>query len=580
MPFLRNLLATIVGLFIFSGIVFAGFFVVFAATASSGDEVPVVKENSVLYLPLTGMVVEQKIEDPFADLIGDAPKQVGLRETIKAIEAAGDDDRIKGIYIETKYLQASSASLQEIRDALILFKESGKFIYGYGEYMSESDYYLTSTADSVFLNPESSFEFNGLSANLMFYKGFFDKLDIEPVIFRVGTFKSFVEPYTRTEMSEENRKQYSELLNSVYNQYLTEVATSRNMEVDALREISDGMKITFAEDAQELGLVDVVDYEDVVKDVMRGRLGLKEGKDIKFMKVADYAKVVKANLGTSSERIAVIVADGTIVPSGGDGSVGGEQFARYIRKARKDKKVKAIVLRINSPGGSLLGSDMIWREVMLTKGVKPIIASMGGVAASGGYYMAMAADTIVAQPNTITGSIGIFSMLFNFEKFFDNKLGLTHDAVGTGDYSDFITVTREMTPYEKDMMQRGVEEGYRTFTTKVAEGRGMAVEDVLEVAEGRVWSGAQAKERGLVDVLGSYDDAIELAAVAADMEEYSLRVYPVQKPFFEKLMQDLGGQTRNIFGKDHILAQYEKQLQALKELEGIQARMPGDLVIK
>jgi protease-4 len=578
--FFINLLATITGLFLFCLIGFFLLIGIIGAIASSGDEVPVVKENSVLYLPLAGVMVEQVIENPFEELVGESAAQLGVMEVVKAINSAKDDDNIKGIYIETKYLQSSYAVLQEVRDALIAFKESGKFIYAYGEYMSESDYYVASVADSIFLNPEGMLEFNGMAANIMFFKGMFDKLEIEPVVFRVGQYKSFVEPYTRKDMSDENREQYSELLNSIYDFYLQNVAASRGLDVAELEKISDGMLVQFPEDAERFGLVNKVLYEDEVKDLMKKKLAIDTKKDVTFIDISDYMKTAKSS-SIGKDRIAVIVANGDIVPSASDDEgIGGEQFAQHIRKAREDKNIKAIVLRINSPGGSILGSDLIWREVMLTKGVKPIIASMGGVAASGGYYIAMAADTIVAQPNTITGSIGIFSILFNVENFLDNKLGLTNDVVGTGNHSDFITVTREYTPYEKEFMQNGVNEGYRTFTSKVAEGRNMPIEAVLEIAGGRVWTGLQAKENGLVDVLGDYNDAIEIAAKSAGIADYSVKMYPVQKPFFEKLMSDLGGQTRTFFVKDHILANYEKQLKSLQRLEGIQARMPGELIIE
>ncbi len=578
MNFLKNVLATIVGLLLFVGLSFGLLFIV--VLASSSDEVPTVKNKSVLYVPLSGVVVEQVIENPFNEILGDAVTQLDIRSIINSIEAAKTDEKIEGIYIETKFIQASFASLQEIRDAILDFKESGKFVYAYGEYISEADYYVASAADSVFLNPEGSLEFNGLSANIMFYKGLFDKLEIKPVIFRVGQFKSYVEPYTRKDMSEENKLQYSELLNSVYDFYLSEVSLTRNIDASILEDISDNMKINYAQDAADYGLIDQVVYEDEVKAKLRKKLDVEEDRKINFMGISKYAQVVKSKVEGKKEKIAIIVANGAIVPSGDDESVGGEQYARYIREAREDDNIKAIVLRVNSPGGSLLGSDMIWREVMLTKGVKPIITSMAGVAASGGYYIAMATDTIVAQPNTITGSIGIFSMLVNMEEFLDNKIGITHDVVGTGEYSDFITVTREFTPYENEVMQQSVERGYKTFTTKVAEGRGMAVEDVLAIAGGRVWSGLQAKENGLVDVLGSYDDAIAIAAAKAGVEEYSLAMYPRQKPFLEKLMSDLGNQSGSILGKDHILAKYEQQLKALKQLQGIQARMPGELIIE
>lgn len=579
--FFINLLATFTGLVIFSILALFVFIGFIGVLASSGDEVPMVKQNSVLYLPMSGVLVEQVIENPIAEAFGESPGQLALREVLRAIDVAKTDENIKGIYIETKFLQSSLAALQEVRDALAAFKESGKFVYAYGDYVSESDYYVASVADSIFLNPEGQLEFNGLAATIMFYKGLFDKLEIEPIVFRVGQYKSFVESYTRTDMSEENRLQYKELLNSIYDHYLKNVAESRGMEVAELERISDGMLVQFPEDAEKLGLVNKVSYEDEVKDLMKDKLAIDAADDIEFIAMKDYIKVAKSTLESKKDKIALVVANGAIVPSAGDDeAIGGEQFAKHIRDAREDKNVKAIVLRINSPGGSLLGSELIWREVMLTKGVKPIIASMGGVAASGGYYIAMAADTIVAQPNTITGSIGIFSILFNVENFMDNKLGLTHDVVGTGDYSDFITITRAYTPYEMAFMQGSVDKGYRTFTNKVAEGRDMSIEEVLAVAGGRVWTGTQAKENGLVDVLGTYNDAIKLAADAAGLEEYSLKMYPQQKPFFEKLMEDLGGQTRSIFAKDHILAPYEKQLKSLKELEGVQARMPGELIIK
>lgn len=581
MAFLQNLLATLTGLFIFSILGIIILFAVMGAVAASGDEVPTVKDNSVLYMSLSGVLVEQEIDNPFAGIFKEST-QFGLTEAINAIQVAKKDEKIKGIYIETKHMGASFSSRQEVRDALLDFKKSGKFVYAYGEYMSEGDYYIASVADEIYLNPQGALEFNGLAVNIMFYKGLFDKLAIEPVIFRPTSnkFKSFVEPFIRKNNSEASKLQYSELLNSIYDFYLKNVADSRGIDQTELEKISDGMLVNSPSDAKKFGLVSQVAYEDVLKDVLRDSLGVEEGKNISYISWKNYAKVVKSEQEYSRDKIAVIVADGAIYQSAGEEvGVGGEQFARYIRMARKDKKVKAIVLRVNSPGGSLTGSDMIWREVMLTKGVKPIIASMSGVAASGGYYISMAADTIVAQPNTITGSIGIFSMLYNFEAFLDEKLGLTHDVVGTGDHSDFITVTRPFTEYESMVMQSGVDKGYLTFTSKAAEGRGMTLEEVQAVAEGRVWTGLQAKENGLVDVLGSYEDALNLASDAAGIEDYSLKIYPHQKPFFEKLVQDLTGQAQSYFSQDDILALYKKQLKTLKEMQGIQARMPAEIEI-
>lgn len=581
MAFLRNLLATLVGLFIFF---ILGFFIlmgVVTAIGSSEDQIPTVKDNAILYIPLSGVLVEQAIENPLEEILGDELSQLALIDAVGAIRAAKEDEKIKGIYIETKHLVASFSSLQEIRDALLNFKESGKFVYAYGEYMSESDYYLASVADEIYLNPQGGLEFNGLAVSIMFYKGLFDKLAIEPVIFRPTSnkFKSFVESYIRKDISDESKLQYSELLNSVYDFYLENVAASRDMDKAKLEQISDGMLANFPADAQRLGLVSEVEYEDVIKDVMREDLGIKNDKDINYISWKKYAKVAKSGQTYSRDKIAVIVANGPIYQNSDTEGIGGEQFARYIREARKDKRVKAIVLRINSPGGSLMGSDMIWREVMLTKEVKPIIASMSGVAASGGYYIAMAADTIVAQPTTITGSIGIFSLLYNFENFLDGKLGLTYDVVGTGEYADFITVTRPFTEYENTVMQRGVDKGYLTFTSKAAEGRSMSLEDLQTVAAGRLWTGTQAKENGLIDVLGSYEDALQIAADAAGIETYSSKIYPQQKPFFERLMQEFAEQAQSYFYRNDILTPYREQLKTMKELEGIQARMPVEIKI-
>lgn len=541
-----------------------------------------VEDNSVLYLKLSGVLVERVPDDPFQDLFpASGPRLLSLIDLLNAIGEAKDDPKIKGVYIEPQYLRSGYASLQEVRDALIEFKESGKFIYTYGEYISESDYYVASVSDSVFLNPEGSLEFNGLSANVTFWKGLFDKLEIEPEIFRVGEFKSYVEPFQQKKMSEENRLQISELLNSVYGHYIKNVSASRGIQAQDLRAISDKLKVYLPEDAVEYGLVDRLAYEDEAKSLILDEVDESDFDDINFISFRRYAKTLKS--AYSKNRIAVIMASGEIVQSGPDEDViSGEKFAREIRKARESSSVKAIVLRVNSPGGSLTGSDMIWREVQLTKGVKPIIASMSNVAASGGYYISMLADTIVAQPNTITGSIGIFGMLFNLEKFLENKLGITHDVVNTGEYSDLITVTRPLNEFERQTIQKGVEKGYETFVRKAAEGRGLTIEEMKKIAGGRVWSGLQAKENGLIDVLGSFGDAIELAAGAAGLgDDYRVRLYPQQRPFIEQLMGRLSDEAdARILGfRSAYLAPYIENIESLTRLQGLQARMPGMIEI-
>ncbi len=577
MAFLRNLLATLVGLFIFS---VAGFFIFFTVlAAASADEIPKVEENSVLYFNMSGIMVDKAVDDPFYEVLSDRPTAHSLLDILAAIKSAKTDDRIKGLYLEPMYLSTGYASFQEIRDAVLDFKSTGKFVYAYSEYMSESDYYVASAADSVFINPTGAIEFNGLSANVTFYKGLFDKLEIEPEVFRVGAFKSYVEPYTRKEMSGENRLQYSDLLLSMYDTYLTNLSASIGKPVDELDDISYLMKVRLPKDAKEHGLIHKVGYEDELEFAIRVRLGLLPDEDIPFIDIKNYSQVVAAESKYSSNRVAVIVAQGDIV-MGGDEGIVGETFANEIKKARENNSVKAIVMRVNSGGGSMTASDMIWRELMLTKGKKPIVASMANAAASGGYYIAMAADTIIAQPNTITGSIGIFGLWFNFTKFLENKIGITHDVVKTGEYSDIYTVTRRLNSYERQIIQGTVEEGYETFTRKVAESRNMSQEDVKEIAEGRVWTGEQALENGLVDRLGSFDDAVQLAVQLADIEDnYRLNYYPKQKPFLQEFIDRMSSTIRTkLFTDpiDPILTQFER----VKNLQGIQARMSGDLEVR
>lgn len=583
MSFLRLVLATLVGLILFT---FLAFMLMLGTIgALSSGESPTVNANSVLYLNMSGPVDERVADDPFQEIFAQsAPMPIGLLDLLASIRAAATDDRIKGIYMENGFIGAGNASLQEIRDALVEFKESGKFIVSYGEYLSEADYYLASVADELYLNPEGFLEFNGYSANISFFKGTFEKLGIEPQIFRVGEFKSAVEPFMLKKMSDENRAQISSFINDMHAVYLDNVAQSRGIDRARLEEISNEMLVRLPEDAETLGLVTKLAYRDEVRAALRRQMGKDEDAKVKSIGFRDYKKAIDMeNDEVSENRVAVITATGEIVAGNGQPeNIGGDKFAREIRKARENKKVKAIVLRINSPGGSLTGSDVIWREIMLTKGVKPIIASMSDVAASGGYYIAMPCDTIVAQPNTITGSIGIFGMLFNFEHFLEDKLGITNDVVKTGKYSDIFTVTRELTPFEKEIIQNSVNKGYDTFTSKAASGRGMTVDQLKKYASGRVWTGRQAFENGLVDVLGSFDDAVALAAASAGIsDDYRVSYYPPKENMIDQLFKkgktelDAYAQARS-FG---LLAPYVKELKSLENMKGIQARMPYDIKI-
>lgn len=578
MTFFKNILASVIGLFAFSFIAIILILIIVSA-ASSGEGLPEVKSNSVLSIKMSGVLAERVVEDPIGKAFGNAPSQLGLVDVLKAIKAAKDDDRIRGIYINPMFIQAGQASLLEVRNAIFDFKKSGKFVMSYAEFMSESDFLVASTADSLIVNPEGFMELNGLSVNVTFFKGMFDKLDIEPEIFRVGQYKSYVEPFIRKTLSEENRLQISERLESMNNVYLNAVSENLNYSYADLENASNQMLVRSPADAESIGLITKVGYEDEIKNAIREELGIDDGDDINFISIKSYAKTVIESY--SSNKIAVIVANGEITSGSPEDGVGGDQFAEEIRKAREDDGVKAIVLRINSPGGSVTASEQIWRELMLTKGKKPIIASMSNVAASGGYYIAAPCDTIMAQPNTITGSIGIFSILFNFGDFLENKAGITNESVGTGEYSDIFTVTRSLSTAERAIFQTRIEKGYDTFIKRVSEGRNMSKEEVLKVASGRVWTGEQALGNGLVDILGSYDDAIALAADKAGIsDDYLIRYYPEQKDFLEQVLASLEEMDASILSNStNIFTPYIDKMEMLKNMEGPQARMIGDVEI-
>ncbi|WP_258104013.1 signal peptide peptidase SppA [Marinoscillum sp. MHG1-6] len=576
MAFLRNLLATLVGLTIFCVL----FIAIISGIAASSDAVMPVESNSVLSIRLSGPIMERTIENPLAQVFGDAPVPLDIRDVLASIRSAKTDANIKGIYLEAGFPQAGQSTLLEIRNAILDFKESEKFVYAYGEYVSERDYLVVSAADTLFVNPEGMIEFNGLSVTMTFFKGLFDKLNIEPEIFRVGDYKSAVEPFLRKSMSEENRLQLNELIASIHDTYLD--ATSVNIDVnkDELKTISDELLVRNPQQAAERGLITATGYRDEIGAVLRSKLGIDADEKIKFVSVERYAKTLGENT-ENKNKIAVIIAEGEIVMGGDEEQIVGLAFAEEIRKAREDDEVKAVVLRVNSPGGSLTASEIIWRELVLTREVKPVIASMSNVAASGGYFISAPCDVIVAQPNTITGSIGIYGIMFNFGDFLDSKLGITHDRVSTGDFSDIMTVTRSLTPEERQIIQEEVENGFDTFVQRVSEGRSMSREEVLKVAGGRVWSGQQAYEHGLVDVLGSYEDAINIAAEKAGIgNDYDLIYFPKSKEFLERLLEDMGEVKNDLFEmKENPLSPYLQNIESLQRMKGLQARMPGELQV-
>ncbi|MFC3415688.1 signal peptide peptidase SppA [Algoriphagus hitonicola] len=588
MKFLGNVLAVIVGLFVFSILSFLLFFGVIGIIAASSDEEVSLEKNTVLHLNLNGRtLVERTSEDDF-DLAGfgnpfGQDMSAGLINLKKAIEEAKTNENIKGIYLNTGMIFAGQANLLELREALEDFKTSGKFIIAYDEIYSEGGYYLASVADEIYLNPLGGIDFNGLSSEGIFLKGFFEKVGIKPEVFRVGEFKSAVEPFILDKMSPENRLQTQYFLDDINQQMLTAVSDSRGVSLDSTLIINNQMLVRRPEDAVSFHLVDELTYEDEVHAKLREKLELDEEDEIPTINATKLGSLAKSKNITSKNRIAVIIAEGEIVGGNAEGVISSEKFAKEIREARKDEDIKAIVLRVNSPGGSILASEVIWREMKEAKAAKPLIVSMGEVAASGGYYIAAPADVIVAQPNTITGSIGIFGLWFNVQELINDKLGVTTDVVATGELSDFMNPSRPLTEVERSIIQRQIEDGYDTFISRVAEGRGMEAEAVKEVASGRVWTGNQAIERGLVDELGGLEKAIEIAVERIEAgDDYRVIYYPEQRPWFETLMSDFGDNVKIKLLKSQLGTEYEllKKVERLKNYQGIQARMPQELKIR
>ena len=588
MKFLGNVFAVIVGLFAFSIVALLIVFALLGMIASSSEEEVTLEKNSILHLDLNGRtLVERTSEEDlvfgsFLDPFG-GDNSAGLVNLKKAIAEAKANENIKGIYLNAGLFGAGQAGLLELREALQDFKESGKFIIAYDEAYSEGGYFLASVADEIYLNPLGGIDFNGFSSEGIFLKGFFEKVGIKPEVFRVGEFKSAVEPFILDKMSPENRLQTQYFLDDINRHAIDLIAESRKIAKDSLIRINNQMLVRKPKDAVTYKLATALKYEDEVHSILKEKLGLKEEDQISTINATDLGGLAKSKNISSANRIAVILAAGDIVDGNVEGAISSEKFAKEIRKARKDENIKAIVLRVNSPGGSILASDVIWREMTEAKKAKPLIVSMGEVAASGGYYISAPADTIVAQPNTITGSIGIFGILFNVQELVNDKLGVTTDVVSTGELSDFGNMARPLTEVERTIIQSSVEDGYETFISRVAEGRGMHPDSVRKVASGRVWTGTQAKARGLVDVLGGLDTAIGIAAAKIKAgEDYRVVYYPEKKPWFEELMLNFSDQVQVRILQTQLGEQYPlyQKIQKLKNYQGVQVRMPQEIVIK
>jgi len=586
MKFLRNFLASILGSLFAFGIMFV-MFLIFVSLVSSSEDTVSVKDNSILELqlqrPISDYTGSNEL-DPFAGIFDESQ---GLDEIIHAIEVAKNDDRIKGISINNNFIIAGLAQTQAIRKSLEDFKAEGKFIYAYADFFMQRDYYLASVADSVFINPVGVLDFKGLSTEVLYYKELQEKSGIKMEVIRHGKYKSAVEPYIEDTMSEANRSQLTSLLQSLWNSMVTDMSETRSISESDLNVIADTLGGRTPKFAKLSGLIDDVVFYDEYENKLANALELKKDEKINYSTLDDYVKYSnKKTLKSGDDKIAVVFAQGEIFyGEGGPNIIGQGIINEALIKAREDDKVKAIVLRVNSPGGSALTSDIIWREVELTKREKPVIVSMGNVAASGGYYIAAGADKIYAEPTTITGSIGVFGTVPNLTELADN-VGINAEQVGTNKNAVEYSLFEPMQDSFKNQVQESIEETYETFLQRVSQGRGMTVAQVDSVAQGRVWSGTEALEIGLVDELGNLDDAIVAAAEMAELSAYGVKKFPKYKSGFERFMEDLEGASVRV--KENLLKdeigeeayQVLKELKSLKKQSGIQAKMPFALDIK
>lgn len=560
--FLKYTLASLLALVLFVVVSTIISLVSLAGMMATDGMTASVKENTVLRINLGGVLGEQSQDMPFASLLGGKQESVpGLQTLTEAIKRAKANKKVKGIYLENAVLSGTPATVQELREALVEFKKSGKFIIAYSDNYSQSGYYISSVADKIMLNPEGIIDWHGLASELMFFKDALAKVGVNMQVFKVGTFKSAVEPFTSTEMSEANREQVTSYLNGIWQQMLADVSTSRNISIDKLNTMADEyVGLHPASYTVDANLADTLTYMDGVKAYLKGKMGLDEDKSLTFISPQEMATAEVPEYKEEEDEIAIYYAVGDIVQSASGMSSGnspqivGEKVIDDLRALREDDDVKAVVLRVNSGGGSAYASEQIWREVELLKAEKPVVVSMGGMAASGGYYISSGANKIFAEPTTLTGSIGIFGMIPEASELVTQKIGVKFDVVKTNALSDMGSMSRPMNEEEGALMQAMVERGYETFTGRVAMGRKMPIEKVKEIAEGRVWTGKQAKDLGLVDQLGNLEAAIKAAAKLAKVEKYNTTNYPAPQPWFQTLLNDkksgyLDAEMRNMLGE-------------------------------
>jgi len=588
--FLKYTLATIVGIIVTSVLLFGIGFIILSVIISAQNKPMDVPENSVFMLKLNNPIVERDDNNPFSgiNLLNMEPSsELGLNVLLENIEKAGEEENIKGIYLNPSYIQAGWGTVQEIRNALVEFKETGKFIVAYSDIYSQKAFYLSSVADKLYLNPEGMVEFVGLSSEVLFYKEAFEKLGVDVAVFRRGKYKSYAEPFLSNQLSVENREQIDRFLSLMWDNVITDIARSRDLGVDFLnRHANELTTLKSAKHALDAGLIDELKYKDEIINELKSMTGIEdEEKGLPVMTVRNMIKVPKQRKtkGLAKDKIAVIYAQGAILPGEGDvNNIGADRISKAIRKARKDDKIKAIVFRINSGGGSALASEIIWREIKLASETKPVIASMGDVAASGGYYVLSHADTILAEPNTLTGSIGVVAMLYNAEELFNEKLGISMDVVKTNESADLLNLLRPLSNYENQVIETFVDNAYETFITHVADGRELSKSFVDSIGQGRVWNALDAKKLGLVDQIGYIDDAVNIAAEKANIDTYRITELPVLEDPLIRFMKKLSREVRTNTVKKELgfFYKYYQKLKNLQNYHGIQARMPYEIHIE
>jgi protease-4 len=584
--FFVYMLATVAGIIVASILLFLLTMGILSAIIASQDKAVEIDDHTVLQLTFDRPVHDRKSSLPvlvYNITSFRTNSQIGLNDVLENLRKAAKDEHISGIFLDLSGLDAGIATVEEIRNALLEFKKTGKFIIAYSSSYSQKAYYLASAGDKIYMNPGGSLDFIGLSAEVMFYKKTLEKLDVKPEIIRHGRFKSAVEPFMLDKMSPENREQIRTYVGSIWDHMVKQIAATRGIGADTINKFADSLMLWNNDNAISYGLIDTLLYRDQVLDTLARLSGVGDARKLDFVTHQSYLHTPKPkSQGYTRNKIAVIYAEGDIVTGDpGEGSIGSESLSRTIRQARQDSSIKAIVFRVNSGGGSALASEVIWRELYLAQKVKPVIASMGDVAASGGYYVLTAADTVVAGPTTITGSIGVFGLLVDASDFFQNKLGITTDTENTNAYSDFGSIYRPLSATERNTLQKMIDETYHTFVTRVSDGRELPYNTVDQMAEGRVWSGNNAFDRKLVDVLGGLNDAVELAAGKAKLDNYRLVELPRQEDAFTQLMKEFSEDIsakimHRELGNTYL---YFRHLERLIGGDRIQARIPFDITV-